>query len=203
MSEAPRTFFAHAMIALGAVVGVQMMLVQPAQQQAGEVREQVREMTQQVAQINDPSSNAALLQRREEKALVRIDALERDNSYVDPADLVTLVQHLGSETGVRVERIDPETLHPRTGVRKGDKRAAQLPTEAVSLRIEARGTYRQIARFVAGVESRPGYTRTDEVTLRPTMSPGKDEVGVSIRTAQLAFDLEAFKPVPATEGMVP
>jgi len=191
------------MIALGLIAGVQMMLVQPAQEEASESVRQVDEMTRRVNEINDPSSNAAMLERREELAVERLRSVTQSNGFVDPAELVSLVQRLGAEAGVTVERIDPETLQPRTGVRPGDKRAAKLPTKAVALRIEARGTYRQVARFVAGVENRPGFVRTDELTLRPAMAPGKDEVGVSIRTAQLGFDPASFEPAPVVEGGTP
>ncbi|GAB4548434.1 MAG: hypothetical protein Tsb0013_09000 [Phycisphaerales bacterium] len=197
MAEKQRTLTAHAIIALGLVGAVQMLWVAPARESVEDARREISAL--QSMADDDPTASIADIEARERHARERAETLRNANTFADPARLVELVQRLGDEAGVVVHQINPKPIEPRTGLRQDDRRAQSMPTSGVVVTIEARGTYRDVTRFVTAIEGRPGYTRTDEISLRPSLVPGRDELGVTIRTAQLAFDPTAFNTAQETE----
>ena len=196
MAESHRAVTAHAVIAIGLVGAAQMLWVSPARERAEEAGREL--VALRAVTASDPTSVVAKLETRERRAQERLHAIEEANAYADPARIVDLVQRLGDGAGVVIQRIDPKVVEPRSGLRQGDRRAHAMPTSGVVVTVEAHGGYRDVARFVGALEGRPGFTRTDEVSVRPSLTPGRDDVGVVIRTAQLAFDPDAF--VPAVQG---
>lgn len=200
MNDGHRSMAAHLMIALGLIAGVQLILVSPRQQELELAERQAVTLSAQQRDSNDPSNGEQHLESLEHEAERRLTEIRDYNTYVDPADLASMVQTIGEQAGVTVDRIDPQEIKPRDGLRDGDRRAQKLPTSGVAMVIEARGNYASVTRFVAGLESRPGFVRTDQVTLRPALSPGQDQLGVTIRTSQLAFEPADYTPQDPQEG---
>ncbi len=200
MSDARRTITTNGIIAFGLVGAAQMLFVSPARQERDEAIREVSTLSAQARTIEDPTTYVATLDEREDEANRKLARLKNDNALADPARLVDLVQRLGDDSGVTVNRIDPKVIEPRGGLRKGDARANRLPTSGVLITVEAHGSYAEVTEFVTRLQTRPGFVRTEEVSLRPALTPGIDRVGVTVRTAQLAFDAAAFKPAPPTDG---
>ena len=201
MAEDSRGLTAHAIIALSIVGAAQMLFVSPARESVEEAQRGIAALRASGGADRDPTGRVTELEQREEAAHRGIADLELANSHADPSKLVDLVQRLGDETQVVINRVDPKTVDPRSTLRTDDKRKNAMPTSGVSLTIEARGGYANVARFIAALEGRPGFVRTEEVNLRPSLTPGKDDVALTVRTTQLAFAPEAFAP-KAEDGSV-
>ncbi|MEM1422878.1 MAG: hypothetical protein AAGH64_02635 [Planctomycetota bacterium] len=200
MADRQHNVTAHAVIALALVGAAQMLFVSPAREAVADARRSLDALENEEGVDRDPTRLVSELERRERDAYASIARIEIENEHADPARLVDLIQRFGDETGVVIQRIDPKTVDPRSGMRSDDGTARAMPTSGVVVTIEARGAYASVARFVGALEGRPGFVRTEEVNIRPALTPGSDSVGVTIRTAQLAFDPGAFEPSAPQEG---
>lgn len=194
MANQQRGLAAHAIIALSVVGAAQLLFVAPAREAVDEARQGLAALRASGETNRDPTGIVSELDEREEAAHRGVAEIELANAHTDPSKLVDLVQRLGNNTQVVINRVDPKGIDPRSSLRTDDRRKLLMPTSGVVLTIEARGGYANVARFIAALEGRPGFVRTDEINLRPSLTPGLDNVGVTIRTTQLAFAPEAFAP---------
>ena len=200
MGEQQGSTTAHAVIALAIIGAAQMIFVSPAREAVADARQGIEAIRSTSGADRDPTNVVAKIEQRESEAHASIAQIELSNEHADPSKLVDLVQRFGDETGVVIQRIGPKVVDPRSGFRTDDRKAESMPTSGVVVTIEARGTYADVARYVGALEGRPGFVRTEEVNIRPALTPGNDSVSVTIRTSQLAFDPEAFAPRETQEG---
>jgi Tfp pilus assembly protein PilO len=171
-----REIVVHGVIATAVVIGAYVFLVEP-QQNA------LRRLDAEVARLESTARRASSDCDSDQLAttLKRVRGVAREvrdkNAFArDRAQLYDFVSELAASHGVEMGPFSPQPA--QTG-----PDAEQL----VHLRISAVGSYEQVVRFVDELTDGPGFTRIDDVLIRPVGEHDEPQVRATISTVFVAF----------------
>lgn len=171
-----REIVVHGVIATAVAIGAYVFLVEP-QQHA------LRRLDAEVARLESTARRASADCDSELIALTlqRVRSVTREvqdrNAFAeDRARLYEFVRELATTSGVEVGPFSPQPA--QTGP-DGE--------QLVRLRISAVGTYEKAIRFVDGLSESHGFTRIDDVLIRPIGELDAPKVRATISTVFVAF----------------
>ncbi len=189
-----RALVAEGVIGLGLCLGLHFLLVGPLQKQLDERREEVSRLT---AVVQETGTLAARMPevmqslQRQTRAAAAIS--DRGAVVRDEGAMFTSVMSLASESGVRVELMEPlkdDPLAPPPGVPDGMllRRAGD---RTLSYSISATGGYTEMCAFIHALQNDLAYTLVRSIRLSPSPVATEDEHAVAavIETAHIAVDV--------------
>ena len=191
-----RQTIAHAIITLGACVGVYAGVVDPWRGDLAEARAEVAgaqaELDQLAAIERSPEAYVAEIEAARDR-MARIDA--RSAITRDPGALFEALYDTAARYDLQVYHIDPMDISLATGVRRRGQRteAPAHDDSAAGFNLEIVGRYADLVRFMDDV-ARIGYGRVTLAEIIPARGRDPDVISATVRTEHYAFEAAIIAP---------
>lgn len=227
---ATRRLFAEMLIAACVCGGAYTFLVDSTRAKVASIRDEISRL-----QSDQSETGIGSLSEQQISELQRVTAerlrqiADRSLPSKDETSLYEHVSSLAASHGVIIDALNPVAQPKQNapalppGVQPGSPAAAQALADAAAqpqykdvksaYTIGVRGSYSDLACFIASLRNKLGYTSIRSIELHPTDSDSGPQIRADIATDHFAFDTAAVQlpkvapathqpmPIPATAGV--
>lgn len=188
-TPAKRNGLAFGVIMFAALMGVSVLVVEPLTTGRSEAMAGFERIKRLAAESGEYAAKMpALTAERFGVKHALEDFARRGAVAKDLAGLTSSLQSIASKHSVELERTQPRDLTPSVPPPKSE--GAIRPDAAVSISIDAVGTYSGLSAFMRDIQRETGLTRVMSVRFTPD-APDADRVRASIVTGHFSFPKDA------------
>ncbi|MFG0283446.1 MAG: hypothetical protein ACF8R7_03400 [Phycisphaerales bacterium JB039] len=202
IGEQTRQTLAHAIIGLGACLGVYAGVVDPWRSELAAARAEVAQVEAELEQLAAIERSPQRYVDEINAARARIEQIDRRSAVArDHGALFEALYEAAARRGLRVYHIDPMDISLAAKARRRGQRLEEAAHNdaAWGFSLEIVGRYADLALFLDDL-ARIGFARVTLVELIPVRDDDPDAVSATVRTEHYVFEAAPPEPAPAGGG---